>query len=761
MISITNQGGATDKISRRLEVSPRSVRAALDLLGEGATIPFIARYRKERTGGLDEVQLRRIEDLFDQHRALESRRETILTSLRQQEVLTADLEREVRSAPDLSTLEDLYLPWRPRRRTRADAAREEGLEPLARELLSDSEGSVSELVQAAAARLGLAPERSLAGASDIIAADIAIDKELRSGLRELFRRQGAVRSKRKMGKGATGKAKTDKSAPNERTSSKGRSGNGKSGTDQSGPSADTWRDYFDWREPARACPSHRLLAILRGEAAGVLRVEVQPPQEAGIRIVEEFLRERDPRTNRDRRELFRNIAGDAYKRLLAPSLEGELRKELRERAEEAAVTVFAANLEDLLMAPPLGPKPVLAIDPGFRTGSKVVALDGTGAVREHRAIFPLPPQNRCDEAGRAVQEIVQAHEARAVAVGSGTGGREVEQFVRSLAPVDRSGATIPVVRVNEAGASVYSASVRAREEMPDLDVTVRGAVSIGRRLQDPLSELVKIDPAAVGVGQYQHDVDPGRMEHALNRTVETCVNAVGVELNTAGTALLERVSGLGPSNAAAIVAHRDRHGPFSERSGIAAVSGIGPRTVELAVGFLRCSGTTNPLENTGVHPERYPLVKRIAADLGCTVAELCGNGTLLDRVDPTRYVADTDSGAGLPTITDILAELRSPGRDPRREFDPVSFREDVNEIGDLAEGMVLTGIVTNVTRFGAFVDIGVHRDGLIHISKLSRSFVRDPREVVRVGQSVEVSVLAVDCDRQRIDLQVHESPARE
>lgn len=703
-------------------LSPHHVQAALDLLAEGATIPFIARYRKERTGGMDEEQLRLIQDMSARRKALEERRRAILKSLRTRDLLTEELERALRDAPDLNTLEDIYLPWRPRRRTRADRAREEGLEPLARALMEDPSRSVTALAEEAAAALRLETDRCLAGAGDIIAARCSQDRELRGILRELFRRQAAIESH--------GKEKDAK--------------------------ADTWRDYFDRREPARACPSHRLLAILRGENEGVLRVSIRPPEAATVRAVENHLLAGLACIRNDRRSYLRKVARDAAVRLLAPSLETELRQELREAAEERAAAVFAANLGDLLMAPPLGARPVLAVDPGFRTGSKVVALDGTGRVLDHTTIFPVPPRERPEEAEERLRRFAADYAPCAIAVGSGTAGREVEAFVRSLSIPGRAGEELPVVRVNEAGASVYSASPLARSELPDLDVTIRGAVSIGRRLQDPLSELVKIDPAAVGVGQYQHDIDTGRLRRALDRTVESCVNAVGVELNTASPALLSRVAGLGPRTAGAIVAHRDEHGPFRERNAVLNVPGIGTHTAEQAMGFLRIADARNPLENTGVHPEQYPLVERMADDLGCLVPELCGKGELIDRIPAEGYATGGTAGPGLPTIRDILAELRHPGRDPRREYSPFFFRQGVHTIEDLEEGMELPGIITNVTSFGAFVDIGVHRDGLIHVSRLSDRFVRDPREIVRVGQTVQVTVVAVDRRRERIDLQVRE-----
>ena len=736
MKSVRDTKNAVEHLARELGLSREAVGSALALLAEGATVPFIARYRKEQTGGLDEVQLRSIQDRHERWMMLEKRRRAILDSLKRQGALTPELERAVAGASDPRALEDVYLPYRPRRQTRADRARDAGLEPLAGAILRDHARTVGELAGAAATDLGLSRAVCLEGAADIIAADLAAGPDLRTALRDLFRRQGAVTSRKK-----------------KKTPAEGATG-GKSVRD-----AETWRDYFEWREPARACPSHRLLAVLRGEAEGVLHVEIRPPEAAAMRSVLDHLIRKSGTGGSDviaheRRNLYQKIAEDAYRRLLAPALETEARKELRDRAEDAAAGVFAANLEDLLMAPPLGPRPVLAIDPGFRTGSKVATLDATGRVLEHCAIFPLPPRDDRDAAERRLRDLVSSYQPEAIAVGSGTGGRETEAFVRTLGLTSDKDEPIPVVRVNEAGASVYSASEGARKELPDLDVTVRGAVSIGRRLQDPLSELVKIDPAAVGVGQYQHDIDAGRLERALTRTVESCVNAVGVELNTAGTALLARVSGVGAALAAAITQHRDSHGLFTERTGIRAVAGVGPRTVEQAVGFLRCSGVGNPLENTGVHPERYDVVERMARDLGCTPADLCGNGEILDSIDPRAYVSSGTDGPGLPTIEDILQELRAPGRDPRREFVPVEFREGINTIEDLSDGMVLTGVVTNVTRFGAFVDIGVHRDGLIHISRLSDTFVRDPREIVRVGQQVEVTVLAVDRARERIDLQV-------
>lgn len=721
-------------VAQELGLDPSAVAGALALIAEGATIPFIARYRKERTRGLDEVQLRALADCAERREALEKRRETILATIREQaqreqRPLDPLLEQAVREAGDLATLEDLYLPYRPRRKTRADQARQAGLEPLAEALLRDGSAPASELAASFRGSSLEDPRDRLAGAEDLLAEGCSADPELRARLRRLFVRQAALESCR-----ATPKSPAQSTPKSTKKSADSRE--------------EQYRDYYSWREPARACPAHRVLAIFRGEAEGALKVSVRPPEDAALREVERALTARASVAARERQELFQRVARDAYRRLLGPSLEKEARKALRERAEEESTAVFAANLRDMLLAPPLGERPVLAVDPGFRTGSKVVALDGTGTVLEYTTVYPLPPQERVSDAAATLRGLVHRHGAQAVAIGNGTGGREMEQFLRSLDLRDLRGELLPLVRVNEAGASVYSASPQAREEMPDLDVTIRGAVSIGRRLQDPLSELVKIDPAAVGVGQYQHDIDPGRLQEALGRTLESCVNAVGVEINTAGPALLARVSGLGPTLARAIVRHRTEKGPFPGRSTIRDVPGIGPRTWEQAVGFLRCRTSSNPLDRTGIHPERYPLVERMARERGCSLDDFCGDPSLREGLNPGEYARE----AGAYTVADILAELAVPGRDPRETFEVVPFREDVREVADLSPGMVLPGVVTNVTRFGAFVDIGVHRDGLIHLRHLADHYVRDPRDVVRVGQVLEVEVLAVDRQRQRIEL---------
>ncbi|SIQ87975.1 uncharacterized protein SAMN05920897_11724 [Alkalispirochaeta americana] len=708
-------------VAQELGLDSAAVAGALALLAEGATIPFIARYRKERTRGLDEVQLRALADCAQRREALEKRRETILGTIRDQKKLTPDLEKAIRTAGELAVLEDLYLPYRPRRTTRADQARQAGLEPLARALLHDRSATARDLASSFQGSTLDNPQDRLAGAEDLLAEGCAANPVLRGRLRVLFARQAAVESCQ---------AKT------------------KSSSKTSGGQDEQYRDYYSWREPARACPAHRILALFRGETEGALRVTVRPPEDAALREVERALSAEASVSSRERRELFQRVSRDAYRRLLGPSLEKEVRKALRERAEEESTSVFAANLQDMLLAPPLGQRPVLAVDPGFRTGSKVVSLDGTGAVLEYATVYPLPPQERASDAAATLRGLAKRHGAQAVAIGNGTGGREMEHFLRSLELRDPAGELLPLVRVNEAGASVYSASPQARQEMPDLDVTIRGAVSIGRRLQDPLSELVKIDPAAVGVGQYQHDIDPGRLQEALGRTLESCVNAVGVEINTAGPALLARVSGLGPTLARAIVSYRTETGPFPERAKIQNVPGIGPRTWEQAAGFLRCRTSAHPLDRTGIHPESYPLVERMARERGCSLRDFCENPSLREGLDPEGYARE----AGAFTMADILAELAMPGRDPRETFEAVSFREDVREIGDLSPGMALSGVVTNVTRFGAFVDIGVHRDGLVHLSHLADHYVRDPRDVVRVGQVLEVEVLAVDTERQRIEL---------
>jgi uncharacterized protein len=698
------------RISRELDVPASSAAAVAELLAEGATVPFIARYRKERTGSLDEVQITSIRDRLDELAALEARRQSILKSLQERELLDDALAAAVRSADTLTALEDVYLPYRPRRRTRATAARERGLEPLAD--LLQAQDAATDPEQAAAAHVDPEAEvpdveAALAGARDIIAERVSEDAEVRAELRGLLRHRGVIRSRVRKGQETAGQK---------------------------------FRDWFDFEEPVRRTVSHRVLALRRGEAEEVLTVRIKLDDELALgRLERRFVRGRGAASAQ-----VRMAVSDGWKRLLSVSLETELRLELKAMADTEAIRVFAANLRELLLAPPLGEQPVLALDPGFRTGCKLVVLDAQGGLRHHDTVYPHTGGDRAHQASEVVRKLVDRHRVTAIAVGNGTAGRETEAWLGTL----DLPAGCDVVMVNESGASVYSASEVAREEFPDHDVTVRGAVSIGRRLQDPLAELVKIDPKAIGVGQYQHDVDQKQLRQALDDTVVSCVNAVGVEVNTASKELLSHVSGLGPQLAANIVAHRAEHGPFASRRKLLDVSRLGPKAYEQAAGFLRVRGSANPLDASAVHPERYAVVERMAADLDVPVARLVGGVELVDRIDLRRYVA---GDLGRPTLEDIAAELRKPGRDPRAAFEVFRFA-DVHDLADLEPGMRLPGIVTNVTNFGAFVDVGVHQDGLVHVSQLADHFVRDPNDVVKVRQQVMVRVLDVDRERRRISL---------
>ncbi len=739
-----------NKIAEELKLTPASVAGILSLLENGATVPFIARYRKEQTGSADEEVIRAVRDRAGELAELDRRRESMLESLRERDLLSEDLGARLESAASKSKLEDMYLPYRVKRRTRAQKAREAGFEPLAAAIEQAATGSTLTDDVRAALEGQLSDAEAAAGARDIIAEAVAEDPELRGELRTLFARTARLEVKRARGVKAESEA------------------------------AAVYRDYFDHTEAAAKAPSHRVLAILRGEREGQLSVHVLPDEDDAMAAIRRRrLRPaagRTPDASRgdrhaparndvraaahddparqsaggDRapvsacREQMETALADSWKRLLAPSLENERKGELKETAERAAAEVFAKNLRELLLAAPLGGKRILAVDPGLRTGCKVVCLDEHGELLANETIYPLQPKNRTAESARTVQRLCSEYGVEVIAVGNGTGGREAQRFLREHA-VDRK---MPVVSVNEAGASVYSASPVAKEEFPDHDVTVRGAVSIGRRLMDPLAELVKIDPKAIGVGQYQHDVDAALLESRLSDTVVSCVNAVGADLNTASAHLLRYVAGLNTKSAEAVVEHRRKAGGFRGRDELLKVSGLGPRRFEQAAGFLRVHGD-HPLDATAVHPERYALVERIAGDLGVPVGELVGNRRLCETINLESYISDE---AGRPTLEDIVAALAAPGRDPRPEWDPVEFRDDVSEIGDLAEGMRLPGIVTNITDFGAFVDIGVHRDGLVHISKLADRFVSDPHEVVSVGKSVEVSVVAVDLGRGRISL---------
>lgn len=703
------------QISAQLNLSERQVTNTLQLLGEGATIPFIARYRKEMTGGMDEVEIRDVRDIAERLRELEKRRMAILITIEEQGNLTPELEKSIRQAGTLSELEDLYLPYRPKRRTRATIARERGLEPLARILMSQQEMDIK--LRAAhfvdASKEVPDVESALAGARDIIAEWVNEDARARAGLRQLLQRQGMLSSRCIRGKEEE---------------------------------AQKYRDYFTYAEPLNKAPSHRVLAVLRGENEGLLKVLIAPPEEEATR----FLQKVFIRNHSEAAAQVKEAIQDAWIRLLQPSLETEMRQWARERADRKAVRVFAENLRQLLMAAPMGPKNVLAIDPGFRTGCKIVCLDKQGKLLHNETIYPHPPKREFRQAMHKVLQLTDAYKIEAIAIGNGTASRETEEFVRRI-PFNRE---LQAVMVNESGASVYSASDIAREEFPDYDVTVRGAVSIGRRLMDPLAELVKIDPKSIGVGQYQHDVDQNMLKKSLEEEVESCVNAVGVEVNTASRQLLSYVSGLGPALAGNIIAFRDAHGPFRNRKQLQEVPRFGAKSFEQAAGFLRIREGDHPLDASAVHPESYHIVEQMAKDLKCDVIDLLKEESLRQGIVPEQYISDK---AGLPTIQDILKELARPGRDPRKQFTRFEFDRSVHAIEDLKPGMLLPGIVTNITAFGAFVDVGVHQDGLVHISEMSDTFIRDPNEAVVLNQQVLVKVLDVDINRKRIQLSIKQA----
>ncbi len=700
-----------EKIAAELSLRPSQVAAALDLLLAGNTIPFVARYRKEATGELDEVQLREIRDRHEYLTELEERRSAILTAIEEQGKLTPELRTQLERAETKAELEDLYRPYKPRRRTRATIAMERGLAPLA-ELLGAGRLSDAEILTAALAYVDeerdvATVEEALAGARDIVAERIAEEVGTRAFIRELTWQQGVLESRAARGKeGATSK----------------------------------FQDYYDFSQPLRTIPGHRVLAIRRGEAEEFLTARIRAPEEEIL----ERLRRRYVARNRAPEQMER-VVSDAYRRLIAPSVEAELRTELKNRADEEATLIFGQNLEGLLLAPPAGARTVLGIDPGYRTGCKLAVVDPTGGLLATGHIY-LHQEER---ARRELAQLIREHQVELVAVGNGTASRETDRLVREvICALPGEERPLPVL-VNEAGASVYSASEIAREEFPELDLTMRSAVSIARRLQDPLAELVKIDPQSIGVGQYQHDVSQSMLKRRLDETVESCVNRVGVEVNTASAALLSYVAGIGQAVAQRIVQQRGSRGAFRSRAQLLQVPGLGPRTFEQAAGFLRVRGGEHPLDASAVHPERYGLVERIAGELGVRLDTLVGNEDALGRIDPHRYLG---AGVGLPTLEDILRELRQPGRDPRETFEAVAFREDVQTLEDLREGMVLQGTVTNVVAFGAFVDLGVHQDGLVHISELSDRYVKDPNAVVKVGDRVSVRVLSVDLARRRIAL---------
>lgn len=698
-------------IADALKLPVHRVENTLKLLQGGATIPFISRYRKEATGGLDEVQISEISSRYEKLLELSKRKETIQSTIESLGKLTDDLRRRINGCWDATELEDIYLPYKPKRKTRAEAARQKGLEPLAAWLMLQRGNALDAYVKNFVKGEVKNEEDALKGARDIIAEQVNEDEQARNQIRHQFSRQAVISAKVVKGK------ETDEAAAK-------------------------YRDYFDFSEPLKRCSSHRLLAIRRGEAEGILKVSITPSDETECT---DRLERRFVRGNNECSRQVCEAVNDAYKRLLKPAIETEFAALSKEKADDEAIRVFAGNLRQLLLAPPLGQKRVLGIDPGFRTGCKVVCLDAQGTLLHNEAIYPHPPKSEYQLAGRKLMKLVEQYRIEAIAIGNGTASRETEQFVTS----QRFDREIQVFVVSEDGASIYSASKTARDEFPDYDVTVRGAVSIGRRLMDPLAELVKIDAKSIGVGQYQHDVDQTKLKEALDQTVESCVNLVGVNVNTASSHLLTYVSGLGPVLAKNIVDYRTANGPFRSRRELLKVPRMGAKAFEQCAGFLRIPHAENPLDNSAVHPESYPIVERMAADLHCSVSDLIANRELRSRISPEKYVTDT---VGLPTLTDILQELEKPGRDPRQKIQVFEFDKNVRTIDDVQEGMELPGIVTNITNFGCFVDLGIKEKGLIHVSQLADRFVSDPTTVVSIHQHVRVRVIGVDRERKRIAL---------
>ena len=708
----------TQLIANELHLSDHAVENTLKLLDEGCTIPFISRYRKERTGGLDEVQITSISNRLAVLQEIAKRKDTVIKTITELGKMTADLEKRINDCWESTVLEDIYLPYKPKRRTRAQIAREQGLEPLAKLLLLQREPSPQQAAMRFVCDDIIDAKQALQGAQDIIAEQVSEDERSRNQVRAAFRREAFIVSK-------VVKAKKD--------------------TDE----AAKYSDYFDWEEPLKRCSSHRLLAMRRGENEGILRVSITIDDDDAV----QRLQRNYVRGNGACQRLVAEAVEDGYKRLLCPSIETEFSNLSKERADEEAIKVFTENLRQLLLGAPLGQKRVMGIDPGFRTGCKVVCLDAQGNLLHHEAIFPHPPINHRAQATVHLQQMIADYHIEAIAIGNGTASRETKSFVedciQSLPSPTGEGSGVRLFVVSEDGASVYSASATAREEFPDEDVTVRGAVSIGRRLMDPLAELVKIDPKSIGVGQYQHDVDQTKLKHSLDQTVESCVNQVGVNLNTASQHLLMYVSGLGPVLAKNIVEYRKENGAFTSRSQLKKVPRLGPAAFQQCAGFLRIPGAKNPLDNSAVHPESYGVVEQMAKDHHCNVDDLINNKEKRSEIDIRHYVTDT---IGLPTLTDIMKELEKPGRDPRQQIEEFEFDASVQTMEDLHEGMELPGIVTNITNFGAFVDIGVHQDGLVHISQLADKYVSDPTQVVRLHQHVRVRVIEVDLRRHRISL---------
>ena len=700
-----------DRIARALKLPVHRVENTLKLLEGGATIPFISRYRKEATGGLDEVQIGDIKAQYDKLCELAKRKETILSTLKEQNNLTPELQQRIDNCWESTELEDIYLPFKPKRKTRAEMARQKGLEPLAVLLMMQRENNLPDKVRSFVKGEVKDEEDALKGARDIIAEQVSEDEQARNLIRSQFSRQAVITAKV-----AKGKEKEEAAAK--------------------------YRDYFDFSEPLKRCTSHRMLALLRGEAEGILKVSIAPAEDD---LCTERLQRQFVRGNNACSQQVAEAVADAYKRLLKPAIETEFFGSSKEKADEEAIRVFAGNLRQLLLAAPLGQKRVMGIDPGFRTGCKVVCLDAQGALLHNEAIYPHPPKSEYQQAARKLVKLVEQYKIEAIAIGNGTASRETEQFVTS----QRYDREVQVFVVSEDGASIYSASKTAREEFPEYDVTVRGAVSIGRRLMDPLAELVKIDAKSIGVGQYQHDVDQTKLKASLDQTVESCVNLVGVNVNTASKHLLTYVSGLGPVLAQNIVDYRTQNGAFHSRRELLKVPRMGAKAFEQCAGFLRISGAENPLDNSAVHPESYPIVEKMAKDLKCTVTDLINRKELRSRIQIEKYVTDT---VGLPTLTDIMQELDKPGRDPRQQIEVFQFDPNVRTIDDLKEGMELPGIVTNITNFGCFVDIGIKENGLVHVSQLADKFVSDPTTVVSIHQHVRVKVLSIDHERKRIQL---------
>jgi len=699
-----------DKIAKELGLQKRQVENTIYLLNNSATIPFIARYRKELTGSLDEVEIGNIRDRNIQLVELDKRRESILESIKEQEKLTPELEKSILASETMSELEDLYMPYKPKRKTRATIAKAKGLEPLAHIILAqentDIEAKAGDFIDEEKGVHNA--DEAISGACDIIAEWINENQQVRSRIRILFEKESVITSKVVKGKEIEGR---------------------------------NYEMYYEMNEPLVKSPSHRVLAMFRGEAEGFLKISIEPSVDKAFEIIEkQIIKARNQAS-----DLIKLTITDSYKRLLQPSMETEMRQLAKERADNEAIRVFASNLKQLLLAPPLGQKTILAIDPGFRTGCKVVVLDKNGKLLHNETIYPHPPQNEMKQAINKIESLVDAYKIEAIAIGNGTAGRETENFVRRI----KFKKDILALVVNESGASVYSASPVAREEFPDYDVTVRGSVSIGRRLMDPLAELVKIDPKSIGVGQYQHDVNQNALQKSLEDVVVSCVNSVGVDVNTASKELLTYVSGVGPVLAKNVVEYRNANGSFSSRSGLKKVTRFGEKAFEQAAGFLRITDAKNPLDSSAVHPESYEIVNKMAKKLNCTILELMKDENLRKKINLQEFITEK---AGLPTLNDIMQELAKPGRDPRQKFDFFEFDKNVHDIKDLIPGMELPGIVTNITAFGAFVDIGVHQDGLVHISQMASRYISNPNEVVKLNQKVKVKVVSVDADRKRIQL---------